>query len=281
MASPSTIRLGSVGSDVTRWQTILNQGQKPSSWSNAAGVMRQWAADWSWPLTVDGSFGAKTEAATEAWQAEHGLTADGIVGAASWSVAVGPDTDPAPPSPSLPPLPYPFVQARNFTPANRTKIDVIVIHDMEYPERPGGAMWCANFFAGPSAPQASAHFAVDNQSVVQCVKEKDVAWHAPGTNRNGIGIEHAGYAAQSRDQWLDDYSTAELKLSAQLVAVLCARWDIPIVKLSMDDLQAGKRGICGHLDATMAFSNGKGHTDPGPSFPWPEYIQWVKDAAGA
>jgi N-acetyl-anhydromuramyl-L-alanine amidase AmpD len=173
------------------------------------------------------------------------------------------------------------VQARNFTAANRTKIDVIVIHDMEYPERSGGAMWCANFFAGPGAPQASAHFAVDNQTIVQCVKEKDVAWHAPGANHNGIGIEHAGYAAQSRDQWLDDYSTAELKLSAQLVATLCARWGIPIVKLSMDDLKAGARGICGHLDITMAFNNGKGHTDPGPSFPWPEYIQWVKDAAGA
>lgn len=174
-----------------------------------------------------------------------------------------------------------FVQAKNYTKAARKKIDLIVIHDMEYPERPNGAEWCADFFAGANAPKASAHYCVDNDSIVQCVKDEDVAWHAPGANNNGIGIEHAGYASQSREQWTDDYSMAELRVSAQLTAALAKKYDIPIVKLSPEELNAGARGFCGHVDATNAFSGGKGHTDPGPNFPWDLYIDLVRSAAEA
>ena len=191
--------------------------------------------------------------------------------------------DECPTLPVLPERSYPFIQARNYTKASRTKIDLIVIHDAEYPERPGGARWVADFFAGNrgmTAPQASAHYSVDDKEIIQCVRDEDVAWHAPGANRNGIGIEHAGYAAQSREQWLDTYSMSELAISALLVADLCEKYEIPIAKLSADDLKAGKRGICGHVDVTNAFSAGKGHTDPGPNFPWPIYLSLVRQAAG-
>lgn len=168
-----------------------------------------------------------------------------------------------------------YIQARHFTAAKRTEVDLVVIHDMEYPERPGAAEWCAKFFAGPSAPKASAHYCVDNDSIVQCVRERDVAWHAPGANKRGIGIEHAGYARQTAAQWQDEYSHAMLELSAELTANICHRHNIPVQRPTVPELKAGARGIIGHNDATEAWRDGKGHWDPGPHFPWGWYLERV------
>jgi hypothetical protein len=168
----------------------------------------------------------------------------------------------------------PFVQARYFTATNGRTIKWIVIHDMEAPEASNTAANVANWFAGPNSPQASAHYCIDNQHIVQCVRDKDVAWHAPGANSNGIGIEHAGYASQSRGDWLDAFSTAELQLSAQLVRSLCDKYSIPKQYVDAAGLKAGRPGITTHLQVTNAFRQGD-HTDPGPNFPMDQYIAWV------
>lgn len=176
----------------------------------------------------------------------------------------------------------PFIQAKNYNRGKRPHppfpIQLIVIHTMEAPEKPKTAFNVASWFAGPSAPQASAHYCVDDVDVIQCVLECDVAWHAPGANNNGIGIEHAGYASQTPEQWDDDYSKAVLANSAKLSAQLCKRFGIPIVRLSVADLQAKKLGFCGHIDITNAFNSGHGHVDPGPNFPWDSYIAQVQAA---
>lgn len=175
---------------------------------------------------------------------------------------------------------YPFIQARNYTKGtNRTAIDWIVIHTMENPEKPGSARTVALWFASELSPQASAHYCVDNSEIVQCVAETDVAWHAPGANAKGIGIEHAGYAHFTDVDWDEADPQAMLALSARLTAELCDRWSIPVEKISADDLRVGKRGICGHVDVTDAFSNGVGHWDPGPAFPWGQYVTLVGQAS--
>lgn len=70
-----TIRQGSVGEAVTAWQTLIGLPQSE----------------------IDGKFGPKTKTATIAWQTKHGLTADGVVGTASWTAALGgKDADPMP-----------------------------------------------------------------------------------------------------------------------------------------------------------------------------------------
>lgn len=168
-----------------------------------------------------------------------------------------------------------FIGARNYTrrPGSNLPITRIVIHDMEAPEKSNTAEQCAGYFRTTSR-QVSAHFCVDNTSVVQCVPLDRRAWHAP-PNTGSIGIEHAGYARQTGDEWLDQYGEEMLTRSAALVAVLCRTFGIPTVRIGPDELRRGKRGICGHDDVSAAWHR-TSHTDPGPGFPWDRYIGTVQ-----
>ena len=255
------LHLGSTGPGVQNWQRFLNSNERgrarPERSESEALVPLPFNAS----LAIDGAFGPKTDRATRAWQSANNLQADGWVGPGARAVAVKQGY-------------IPFLPAKNFTATTGRTIDLIVIHDMEYPETPTGAEWCAGFFAGLSAPRASAHYSVDNDSIVQSVRDSDVAWHAPGANSNGIGIEHAGYAKQSRSEWLDDYSRAELTLSARLVSRLCKTYGIPLEWRDASALKKrGARGITGHSDVSRAF--GGTHWDPGPNFPIDFYLALV------
>lgn len=167
------------------------------------------------------------------------------------------------------------IQARNYTKVAKRKIDVIVIHTMESPEKPTTAEAVAKWFAGKTAPQASTHYNFDSNSVVRSVYDHDVAWCAPGVNHNGLHFEHAGRASQNWRGWADPFSTKMLLLSAELAAQKCKRYGIPVRRLTPAQLRAGQRGICGHVDATRAWPNKGSHTDPGKDFPWARYLKYV------
>ena len=174
----------------------------------------------------------------------------------------------------------PFVQAKFYTPTSARQIDLVVIHDMQMAETVSSAEICAQYFAGPNAPQASAHYCVDADSTVQCVRDMDVAWHAPGANHNGIGIEQPGWANFKTNEWLDAYGLAMLQRVAELTRTLCDRYKIPIAFLRAADLQAGKRGITTHYECSQAF--GGSHWDPGPGYPMmPYFISLVQGAPSA
>jgi hypothetical protein len=123
---------------------------------------------------------------------------------------------------------------------------------------------------------SSAHFTVDNTRAVQCVRLADTAWHAPYVNHDGIGIEHGGYGSQTRGQWTDAYSAAELSVSAKLAAGLAIRYGIPVRHLTQAQLKSGSAGFIGHADATNVYGPAGGHTDPGKSFPWDVYLSMVQ-----
>lgn len=172
-----------------------------------------------------------------------------------------------------------FVRAKRFTSAGKVprKVTLIVIHTAECSETPKAAENVAAFFAGPQAPQASAHYTVDCDSIVQSVLETDTAWHAGPVNGYSIGIEHAGRAGQSAQDWSDQYSESMLVLSAELVAGICKRYNIPVQRLTAKDLAGGARlGICGHVDVTQGLQGGKGHWDPGPFFPWAHFLDLIQ-----
>lgn len=183
---------------------------------------------------------------------------------------------------------WPFVQARWFTevdPAHPRDIRVCVIHDMEFYERGDSAEVIANDFATrPASSKASAHLCVDNNSIVQCVKDKDVAYAAPGANSTGIQIELAGYGSQTAEQWRDVYSIAVLSYAADAVSNYCVKYGIPPVHLTNAQLKAGMKGIVGHYQVSAVYKKSD-HTDPGKDFPWSLFIsmvaQFIKDRRAA
>ena len=202
-----------------------------------------------------------------------------------------------------------FLQSRYYTKVaenNPRNIELIVLHTMEVPEGKNTATQVAKYFQTAmivnGAPRiASFHYAVDSSVVVQCVLDKDVAFCAPGTNHNGLHIEHAGYASQGNAQWSDEYSTKELALSAQLVASLCNEYWLPVEFVDAEALllgstMLGSNGITTHAEVSKAcllaqkrqlkdsvFFNKKSnkpltdHTDPGPNFPMDMYLQMVRE----
>lgn len=176
----------------------------------------------------------------------------------------------------------PFEQATHYSVGRGIyKPRLIVIHTMQTPETISRAKQVWNWFMGKTAPQASAHYMIDDKSVFQSVKETDTAWAVDDwkLNQESISIELAGSASQTPAQWADRYSQAELKNAAQLCADIAKRWDIPIVKLSPADILAGKKGFCGHVDITVAKQIRGGHTDPGRAFPWTQFLGMISHTA--
>ena len=176
-------------------------------------------------------------------------------------------------------MPYPFVESPNVTRRTGRKLDVVAIHTMEIAERRDAAVICARWFAS-EASEVSAHYCVDAETVIQCVREQDIGWHARGGNTASIGVELAGFARQTPREWDDDYSRAVLERAALLVADICRRRRIPVRWLTADDLVAGRRGITGHVEVSEAFGKSD-HWDPGPGFPIEAFLDRVRAALQA
>jgi N-acetyl-anhydromuramyl-L-alanine amidase AmpD len=171
---------------------------------------------------------------------------------------------------------WPFVKARHFRKIEgRRAVRVIVIHDMEFPETASAAEVIAKDFA-QSDREASAHICVDSDSIVQCVLDNDVAFAAPGANNDGIQIELAGFAKQTREQWLDPFGVLLLDRAASAAAQYCLKYDIPVRQLTNAQLaDRVSKGLVGHRQVSQVF-NKSDHMDPGPGFPWDFFLQRVQ-----
>ena len=174
---------------------------------------------------------------------------------------------------------FPFIQARFFRPfgPGLRPVRVIVIHTMEVPERDGIAKDIAIDFANrPETNKASAHLCIDNKQIFQCVKDNDIAFAAPGANQDGIQLELAGRAAQTADDWTDDYSTAVLENAANAAAQYCLKYEIPVEHLTNTQLaDEVTKGFVGHVQVTDVFKQST-HRDPGEAFPWDHFLERVE-----
>jgi N-acetyl-anhydromuramyl-L-alanine amidase AmpD len=178
-----------------------------------------------------------------------------------------------------------FIAAPNSG-GSYTKV-LLVVHDTEGQETKGAARGVVAYWN--RARTGSTQYVVDGYEIIQAVAERAYAWAAGTTaNKFGIHVEHVGYAAQGTKGWDDAYSRAELALSAPLFADLAAKYNIPVRRLTVAQIrhavQTGNPadgGICGHADISQAFPGETSHTDPGPSFPWDQFIAAVKAAGKA
>lgn len=139
----------------------------------------------------------------------------------------------------------------------------VVIHGTVSPCVVGGAENNAHYFQSASAGGA-AHYVVDPETIVACVDEDQKAAHAP-PNAGSIGIELCDPQTGDGARWNDDDHRKMLELAAKLTADICARYNLPLVWRSPDQLRAGNAGITSHANVAQAWHQSD-HTDPGPDF---------------
>lgn len=150
---------------------------------------------------------------------------------------------------------------------------LVVIHDTSNSASAEAEARYAATRTDPSSDWTSSHFYVDNGGPLGSLPLNKQAWAAYSyANGHAWQIEMCGYNAGTPGA----VPAATIALTAALVRQLCDLGNIPIVKLSPEQVAAGQRGICGHRDITIGLGVGD-HDDPGPRFDWPAFITAVKE----
>lgn len=148
-----------------------------------------------------------------------------------------------------------------------------------------GAEAVANYFA-TSSVAASYHTLIDSDSEVPCLpagldnSTPHVAFHCYQRNTGNLGISFALRAtewATVGEAWV----SAALERGADVVAAWCRRWDIPVRRVTLAEVEAGVAGITGHGILQ------DDRTDPGASqvfapslFPWDRFLAMVSERLG-
>jgi hypothetical protein len=171
--------------------------------------------------------------------------------------------------------------AKNYTKGRQGHtIQILVLHTAENQELPGQAVHLGQWFAGASAPQASAHEMIDNKVVVTSVDDVDTAWSDDDFPINLVSknYEMTGHASNTKAQWADAYETSVIKLTEGEFKKDMKKYGIPahhltdaeIVKIHNGDKTI--KGICTHADISRALKIAGGHQDPGINFPMTKFI---------
>jgi N-acetyl-anhydromuramyl-L-alanine amidase AmpD len=173
----------------------------------------------------------------------------------------------------------------SYTKGRNRPIQYVVIHSTEGSEGTQSAE-AGVAYDKRRTDGTSTHLFVDTDTALREVPDADRAHHGRfHGNEIGIGIELCGRAGQTDAQWHDASSLPMLKLAAKEVAAICRAHALPVRRLSVAQVRAAyyapasarPKGICGHIDLTRAYPEDDGsHTDPGPSFPWTEFLAMVQ-----
>lgn len=153
-------------------------------------------------------------------------------------------------------------------------VSLVVIHTAE------GARTTAAlgaYFAKTSV-QASSHAGIDDTGIETFVPYSEAAWTLRSGNSISDNVELCGFAAWTRTQWLNEHRRM-VELTAQWIRERCLARNIPIRKLTPQQVAAGQAGVIGHYDWTIGMRDGT-HVDPGPGFPWDVVIELASRGTG-
>lgn len=148
------------------------------------------------------------------------------------------------------------------------RLDTLVVHTIE-----GSFSGCLSWFQQGKAKRpvpTAAHYVISRAGdVCQMVPDDKKCYHANSYNSRSIGIEHeartepwAARPGKAPPFPTSDFPDAMLDASARVVAALCKKYGIP----------ADREHIIGHNEVP-----GATHTDPGPAFPWADFMQRIAE----
>ena len=158
---------------------------------------------------------------------------------------------------------------------------VYTIHTTEGGERAGSAAGACAWFDNP-ASMGNAGDVADADGVIEFAPSNKLTWHAGGINAVSLSLEICGKAGQTQSEWQDAWSTKALKNAARRAAAKCIEHGIEVRKLTDDEIRACKAGksdvsgFAGHVDVNRALGVKGGHWDPGPLFPWADFLIAVR-----
>lgn len=142
-----------------------------------------------------------------------------------------------------------------------------------------GAENVANWFQ-TNDTFALYHTLVDSDSTVRMVPAglngttPHTAFHAAGYNSRTLGCSMALRA----DSWPGlpaSWKNIVLDRAAAEVALWCKRWNIPVRKITKEQVDAGEKGISGHGILDPGY-----RSDPGAAFDWNDFLARVASILG-
>jgi N-acetylmuramoyl-L-alanine amidase len=153
-----------------------------------------------------------------------------------------------------------WIPSPNYSGRGGSGVRLVVLHTAEgartYQE-------LGNFFAN-SGSGVSSHVGIDDTAgtIGEYVAPGNKAWTQGNANPVAVSAELCAFAEWSGAEW--DRHPAMLTNTAEWVAEECARFAIPIRRLSAAEAQGNAAGVCQHVDLGAW---GGGHWDCGPGFP--------------
>lgn len=143
-----------------------------------------------------------------------------------------------------------------------SQIKIIVLHSSEMP---GGSAYLQNLSSVLNAQGLSVQIGVNTDgSCARYFPDNEIAYDVTAYNDQALGIEQAGYAAQS------SWPKTQTETTAKWIAFWANKYNIPIVHSTTN-------GVCTHKDLGAA---GGGHVDPGPGYPFSEVLKEANGLLG-